>query len=42
MLGESFGSTPNGPRWNPNADINGDGAVDVFDAISLGENFGKA
>jgi nitroreductase len=41
MLSAAFLSTPNNPRWNPNADINHDGIVDIYDAIILAENFGK-
>jgi hypothetical protein len=37
----AFGSYLGHPRWNPNADINGDNIVDIYDAIILANNYGK-
>lgn len=36
-----FGSRSGNLDWNPNADINGDNTVDIYDAIILAGNFGK-
>jgi hypothetical protein len=41
MLSAAFGSTPHDSNWNPNAEINGDGVVDISDAIILASNFGR-
>lgn len=37
----AYNSVPGSSNWNPNADINSDVAIDVFDAIILAGNFGK-
>jgi len=37
----SFGSTPGDPNWNEEADFDLNGAVNVFDVISLVNNFGN-
>jgi parallel beta-helix repeat protein len=42
ILGDAFLATPGSSNWNPNADINGDGEVNILDAIILGSNFGRA
>lgn len=34
-------TAPENPRWNPKADLNHDGIVDVCDAIIHGNNFRK-
>jgi uncharacterized protein YjdB len=37
----ALNSTPESPNWNPAADLNQDGIVDVFDLVLVGRNFGK-
>lgn len=39
----AFGSTYNDPfpPWNPNADINVDGWVDIFDIVIVATNFSR-
>jgi hypothetical protein len=37
-LGNAFLTTPGSSNWNPNADINGDGIVNILDAIILGNH----
>ena len=39
----AFGSTYNDPKppWNPNADINNDNIVDIFDLVVVALHFGK-
>jgi hypothetical protein len=37
----AFGSYPGHPRWNPNADINKDGHINVFDMAVICSNFGQ-
>ncbi len=38
----SYGSTPNDPEWNPNADFDFSEKVDVADFVLLAMNHGKA
>jgi hypothetical protein len=38
---KAFGSTPASAKWNANADVNGDGKVDIKDLVILIKNFGK-
>lgn len=40
-MAKAFDSSPSSSNWNPNADINGDNAVDIYDAIIMAKNFGK-
>jgi hypothetical protein len=37
----AFGADSNDTRWNPKADLNNDGIIDIFDALVLCSNFGK-
>jgi len=39
---EAIGSYPGHPRWNPVADVNDDGFVDVYDAILILTNLKKS
>jgi hypothetical protein len=41
LLSGAYNSRPSSSNWNPNADINGDNAVDIYDAIILAGNYGK-
>ena len=41
LLALAFDTVPGDPEWNPNADLNHDSAVDIYDAIILANNFGK-
>ena len=36
-----LGSTRLGADWNANADINDDGAINIFDVIILANHFGQ-
>jgi hypothetical protein len=36
----AFGSYQGHPRWNPDADINGDGRVDIFDLVMICKKWG--
>lgn len=40
-LARSYMATPDRPNWNPNADINKDGIVDLYDAMILSSHFGE-
>jgi outer membrane protein assembly factor BamB len=42
MLGIAFGSQPNSPNWNPNADLICDFTINYLDTIILGAHFGEA
>jgi hypothetical protein len=37
----AFGSKPSDQDWNPDADMDGNGEVDMFDMIRICINFGK-
>lgn len=39
--GKAYGSTPNSPSWNPEADINNDGIVDKSDLEILSNHYGQ-
>jgi hypothetical protein len=41
LLGRAYTLIPTSPNWNPDADLNHDGIIDIFDAIILSSNFGK-
>jgi len=41
MVARYFGSYPGHPRWNPDADLNNDGKVDMKDIWTVVKNFGK-
>lgn len=36
----SFGESPGRPRWNPKADLNNDGIIDISDILETALNFG--
>jgi hypothetical protein len=38
----AYGSKPGDPNWNPNADIKGDGIVDLYDLYYLAKNYNLA
>jgi hypothetical protein len=40
-LATAFGTTSTMPGWNPDADLNADLKIDIFDAILLSNNFNK-
>jgi hypothetical protein len=42
LLQKAFNTRPGDPNWNPDADLNKDGVVDILDAIIIGSNFGKS
>jgi hypothetical protein len=37
----AFGSKPGSPDWNANADINGDGIIDIYDAVTLSWHYNQ-
>jgi len=37
----SYRSVTGGPNWNPNADLNGDGRVDIFDLTTIIRYYGS-
>ncbi len=41
-IGRAFNSSPSDPKWNPDADLNDDGKVDVKDAGIAAGNFGRS
>jgi parallel beta-helix repeat protein len=41
QLTQLFGTTPQDPNWNPNADLNNDNKIDAHDLRILGENYGR-
>jgi hypothetical protein len=41
LLIKAFGSYPGQPNWNPNADLNNDGKVDIKDMVLLIKHFGE-
>jgi len=41
LVQAAFGSVPGGSNWNPDADLNGDGKVDVRDTYMVAKNMGK-
>jgi len=41
LAAKAFGSTSTSPRWNPDADINLDGKIDMKDLYIIVANFGK-
>jgi hypothetical protein len=40
-FGKAFGTTPDHPRWNPRADLDGDNKVSILDGVIIAKNFGK-
>jgi hypothetical protein len=42
MVALSFAVTSSGAGFEPRADINGDGVVDIYDLVMVGNNFGCA
>jgi len=40
-LANAYNSKPGSSNWNPNADINGDNAVDIYDAIILANHYNQ-
>jgi len=40
LAGQSLGSYPGHPRWNPVADLNLDNLIDIFDLVLISKNFG--
>ncbi len=41
IIGSAFGSVPTDSNWDPRADINADGKVNILDAVILGGNWDK-
>jgi ABC-type transport system substrate-binding protein len=37
----AYGTSPGDPLWNPNADLNGDSVVDIFDTIPVRMYYGE-
>ncbi len=40
IMSNAYGSTPGSPNWNPDADLNHDGLVDMSDIVIVAWNFG--
>ena len=38
---EAFGSTPSDPNWNPDADMNQDGIINILDILAIAVHFGE-
>ncbi|MCL6579962.1 MAG: hypothetical protein K6T73_11410 [Candidatus Bathyarchaeota archaeon] len=41
LISAAYGSRPGSTNWNPDADLNGDGRVDLSDMTIAGKNHGK-
>ncbi|MGB9778958.1 MAG: cohesin domain-containing protein, partial [Candidatus Bathyarchaeales archaeon] len=41
LLAAAFGTTPENPRWNPDADLNNDKKIDGKDVALIAKNYGK-
>ena len=41
LASHAFGSVTGDPNYNPLADLNSDGHVDMFDMLMLAMNFGR-
>jgi len=41
IFGLAFGSYPGHTRWNPAADIDGNGIINILDGVKIAKNFGK-
>jgi hypothetical protein len=41
MVAHAFGTREGDPRWIPQADINGDGRVDMVDVATVARDFGR-
>jgi hypothetical protein len=42
MFGAAWNSVPGMPNWNPDADLNHNGKIDIFDASIFGANWLKS
>jgi len=40
LVAAAYGSMAGSPNWNPDADLNGDGKVDIKDLVTCNKNFG--
>jgi outer membrane protein assembly factor BamB len=40
-LAAAYGTEPGHPRWNPDADVNKDDIIDIFDVFLISKKFGK-
>jgi len=41
ILADAFGAENGDPNWNPDADFNLNGRIDILDAIALVAHFGQ-
>ena len=41
ILEQAYGCRPGDLLWNPNADINGNGVVDLTDLVILAQHYGQ-
>ena len=41
IIAVAYGSTPTDPKWNPDADLNNDQIIDLYDLITWGDNYGR-
>jgi hypothetical protein len=41
LLAKAYGSNPSSANWNPNADIDGNGAIGLIDLVNLAVHYGQ-
>lgn len=41
LLANAYGATPSNSKWNPNADIDGNGVVGLTDLVILALHYGQ-
>jgi len=41
IFGKAYGSYPGHARWNPVADLDGNGVINILDGVTIAKNFGK-
>jgi hypothetical protein len=41
IVAKAYGTNPQSPNWNPNADVNCDDKVDIKDILITAKNYGK-
>ncbi len=42
IIQDAYGSRPGDPNWDPRADCNDDGVVDIVDAVIVGVAYGSS
>jgi len=41
IVASAFGAEEGDPRWDPRADVDGNGLVDIYDLVTMGVHFGE-